>query len=70
MYALKLDPDPSDARDRLGIDYDHMGQRDRAEAEFSVYRKLRAQHSAAVDKEKADVEQFVYSSKAAFVTKP
>jgi tetratricopeptide (TPR) repeat protein len=70
MYALKLDPNLSDAHYRLGIDYVHMGQKDKAQSEFAVYQTLRAQHMAAVDKEKADVEQFVYSSKTALPTKP
>jgi tetratricopeptide (TPR) repeat protein len=69
-YALKLDPNLSDAHYRLGIDYVHMGQKDRAQAEFAVYQTLRTQHMAEVDKGKADVEQFISSSKTAPSTKP
>lgn len=70
QYALKLDPNLSDAHYRLGIDYVHMGQKDRAQAEFAVYQTLRAEHMAEVDKEKADVEQFIYSAKTAPSAKP
>jgi hypothetical protein len=41
-----------------------MGQRDRAQKEFDVYQKLRAEHLAEVEKERAEVQQFVYSEKS------
>lgn len=64
MRALELNPNLSDAHYRLGQDYVHTGQKDRAQGEFEVYQKLRAQHLAEVDKERAEVQQFVYSAKA------
>jgi tetratricopeptide (TPR) repeat protein len=63
--ALELNPDLSDAHYRLGQDYVHTGQKDRAQQEFEIYQRLRAQHLAELDKEKAEVQQFVYSAKAA-----
>jgi tetratricopeptide (TPR) repeat protein len=68
--ALELDPNLPDAHYRLGQDYVHLGQKDRAQAEFDVYQKLRAQHMAEVDKERAEVRQFVYSAKAGPENKP
>jgi len=68
--ALVLNPNLPDAHYRLGTDYVHVGQKERAQQEFDVYQKLRAQHLAEVDKERADVQQFVYSSKAAPANKP
>lgn len=70
VRALELNPNLPDAHYRLGTDYVHMGQKDRAQAEFAIYQKLRAQHMAEVDKERAEVQQFVYSSKAAPSAKP
>ena len=64
VRALELDPNLSDAHYRLGTDYVHIGQKEQAQKEFDVYQKLRAQHLADVDKEKTEVLQFVYSSKA------
>jgi tetratricopeptide (TPR) repeat protein len=64
VRALELNPSLSDAHYRLGQDYVHTGQKDRAQGEFEVYQKLRAQHLAEVDKERAEVQQFVYSAKA------
>jgi tetratricopeptide (TPR) repeat protein len=66
--ALDLNANLPDAHYRLGQDYVHVGQKDRAQQEFEVYQKLRAQHMAEVDKERAEVQQFVYSAKAP--TKP
>jgi tetratricopeptide (TPR) repeat protein len=68
--ALEVNPNLSDAHYRLGQDYVHTGQKDRAQAEFEVYQKLRAQHLAEVDKERAEVQQFVYAAKAAPSNKP
>jgi tetratricopeptide (TPR) repeat protein len=68
--ALELDPNLPDAHYRLGTDYVHEGEKDRAEAEFATYQKLRAEHLAEVDKERAEVQQFVYSAKSAPGNKP
>jgi tetratricopeptide (TPR) repeat protein len=64
VRTLELNPNLADAHFRLGTDYVHLGKKDQAQQEFEIYKKLRAQHLAEVDKEKADVQQFVYSSKS------
>jgi tetratricopeptide (TPR) repeat protein len=68
--ALELNPNLPDAHYRLGQYYVRAGQKDQAQKEFAVYQQLQAQHMAAVDKERAEVQQFVYSAKPASVTKP
>jgi tetratricopeptide (TPR) repeat protein len=68
--ALELNPNLSDAHYRLGQYYVHAGQKDHAQQEFAVYQQLEAQRMAAVDKENADVQQFVYSAKSASAAKP
>jgi tetratricopeptide (TPR) repeat protein len=70
LHALELNPNLPEAHYRLGTDYVHLGQKDRAQAEFAIYQKLRAQHMAEVDKERAEVQQFIYSSKSATSAKP
>jgi len=70
VRALELNPNLSDAHYRLGQDYVHTGQKDRAQQEFEVYQRLRAQHLAEQDKERAEVQQFVYTAKAAPSAKP
>jgi tetratricopeptide (TPR) repeat protein len=70
IRAIELNPNLSDAHYRLGTDYVHVGKKDQAEKEFAVYQKLRAEHLAEVDKERAEVQQFVYSEKTDAPTKP
>ena len=70
VRALELNPNLPDAHYRLGTDYVHTGQKDRAQNEFDLYQKLRAQHLAEVDKERAEIKQFVYSAKSEPSTKP
>jgi tetratricopeptide (TPR) repeat protein len=70
VRALELNPNLSDAHYRLGTDYVHMGQKDRAQVEFAIYQKLRAQHMAEIDKERAEVQLFIYSSKGESSAKP
>jgi tetratricopeptide (TPR) repeat protein len=68
--ALELNPNSPDAHYRIGQYYVRAGQKDRAQQEFAVYQQLQAQHMAAVDKERAEVQQFVYSAKPGSVAKP
>jgi len=63
--ALDLDPKLTDARYRLGQDYVHTGQKEQAKAEFALYQKLQSDHLAEVDKERAEILQFVTTSKPA-----
>jgi tetratricopeptide (TPR) repeat protein len=63
LRAIELNPNLSDAHYRLGTEYVHTGQKDLAQKEFAIYQKLRAEHLAEVDKERAEVQQFVYSEK-------
>jgi tetratricopeptide (TPR) repeat protein len=70
VQALQLDPNLADAHYRLGTDYVHIGQKDRAQEEFAIYQKLRSQHLTEVDKERAEVQQFVYSAKSGSSAKP
>lgn len=60
--AVALDPNLPDAHYRLGQYYVHAGQKNQAQQEFQTFQKLQAHHQAEVDKERAEVRQFVYSS--------
>ena len=68
--ALELNPNLSDAHYRLGQYYVHAGQKDYAQQEFAVYQQLETQRLNAVDNEKVDVQQFVYSAKSSSAAKP
>ncbi len=67
--ARKLDPDQADVRYRLGQAYVRTGKKDLAQEEFAIYQKLREQHLAELDKQRAEIQQFVYAAKSG-ATKP
>jgi tetratricopeptide (TPR) repeat protein len=61
--ALENNSALADAHYRLGQAYVHLGQKDKAQPEFQVYQQLRSRHLADLDKQRAEVRQFVYSEK-------
>ena len=63
--ALELDEDLVDAHYRLGQAYVRTGQRDKGQEQLAVYQKLREQHLADLEKQRADIRQFVYNEKDA-----
>lgn len=68
--ALELNPSLSDTHYRLGQYYVHAGQKYRAQQEFAIYQRLETERLAKVDKEKAEVQQFVYSLNPDSTAKP
>lgn len=62
--ALQLDADMADVHFRLGQYYVKSGDKERAQHEFDTYKQLHAQHLADVEKERAEVKQFVYASQS------
>jgi len=70
VNALESSPNLADAHYRLGQAYVHTGQKDKAQEQFQVYQQLRAQHLADLDKQIADIRQFVYSEKDETAAKP
>jgi tetratricopeptide (TPR) repeat protein len=68
--ALELNSDLADGYYRLGQAYVHTGQKDRAQEKFEVYQRLRMQHLADLDKQRAEIRQFVYEAKDSTATKP
>jgi tetratricopeptide (TPR) repeat protein len=63
VKALESDSGLADAHYRLAQAYVHTGQKDRAQEQLQVYQQLRAQHLAELDKQRAEIRQFVYSEK-------
>jgi tetratricopeptide (TPR) repeat protein len=68
--ALENNPDLADAHYRLGQAYVHIGEKDKAQPQFQVYQQLRTQHLADLDKQRAEIRQFVYSEKNETPDKP
>jgi len=67
--ALRYAPNLADARYRLGQALARTGDKKRAQDQFEVYQRLRAEHQAEVDKQRAEIRQFVYTAKDAPATK-
>jgi tetratricopeptide (TPR) repeat protein len=65
QHVLELNSDLADAHYRLGQAYVHTGEKDKAQQQLQAYQKLREQHLADLDKERAEVRQFVYAAKDA-----
>jgi tetratricopeptide (TPR) repeat protein len=63
LRARELNPDLADAYYRLGQAYVRTGEKDRAQEEFQVYQRLREQHLADLDRQRAEIRQFVLSEK-------
>jgi tetratricopeptide (TPR) repeat protein len=63
VRARELNPDLADAYYRLGQAYVRTGQKDLAQEQFQVYQHLREQHLADLDRQRAEIRQFVLSEK-------
>lgn len=70
VRARELNPDLADVPYRLGQAYVRTGDKDRAQEQFAVYQRIRAEHLAEIDKQRADIRQFVYSAKDGPSAKP
>jgi tetratricopeptide (TPR) repeat protein len=70
LRARELNPDLADVHYRLGQAYVRVGEKDLAQEEIKAYQQLRAQHLSDLDKQRAEIRQFVYSEKKAGETQP
>jgi tetratricopeptide (TPR) repeat protein len=61
--ALELNPDLSDAHYRLGQAYVRTGDKERGQAQLAIYQRVREQHLADLEKQRAEIRQFVFSAK-------
>jgi len=68
--ALALEPDSADTHYRLGQAYVRTGETQKGQKELEVYQTLRAEHLADLDRQKAEIRQFVYAAKDSPVGKP
>jgi tetratricopeptide (TPR) repeat protein len=63
VQALELNPDLADGHYRLGQAYVRTGQKERGQQQLEIYQKLRTEHMAELDRQKAEIRQFIYSAK-------
>lgn len=70
VRALELEPDLGDAHYRLGQAYVRTGQKGPAQEQIEIYQKIREQHLAEIEKQRAEIRQFVYAAKDSPSGKP
>jgi hypothetical protein len=70
LRARELNADLTDVHYRLAQAYVRLGEKDKAQDEFKVYQELRAQHLSDLDKQRAEIRQFVYSEQQGKEGKP
>jgi len=70
LKARALNPDLADVHYRLAQAYVRLGEKDKAQEEFKVYQELRAQHLSDLERQRAEIRQFVYSEQQPSETKP
>jgi len=70
VRARELNPDLADAYYRLGQAYVRTGEKELAQQQFQVYQGIRQKHLADLDKQRADIQQFVLSAKDGPAAKP
>jgi tetratricopeptide (TPR) repeat protein len=63
IRAKELNPDLADAYYRLGQAYMRTGKKDLAQEQFHKYQGVRERHLAELDKQRAEIRQFVYAAK-------
>jgi len=70
VRALELNADLADAHYRLGQAYVRTGQKESAQEQLQVYQKIREQHLEDLEKQRAEIRQFVYGAKDSPSSKP
>ncbi len=61
VKARELNPDLADVHYRLGQAYVRLGEKEKAQEEIKIYQQLRAEHLSELEKQRAEIRQFVYS---------
>ena len=57
--AIELDPQSGEAHYRLGVAYDRTGEPKKAKREFALHDEIEKQKSAAVERQRREIKQFL-----------
>jgi tetratricopeptide (TPR) repeat protein len=68
--ALKLDSNLADAHYKLGQAYFRTGDKIRADEQLAIYQRVREKNLAEVERQRAEIKQFVFSEKESPGAKP
>ncbi len=63
QQAIAVNSDLADAHYRLGQALVHVGRKDEAQEQLRIYQELRTEHLAELERQRAEVRQFVYAEK-------
>jgi tetratricopeptide (TPR) repeat protein len=69
VRARELNPGLADVYYRLGQAYVRTGDKQHGQEQLQIYQKIREQRLADLDKQRAEIRQFVYSEKGGSSTK-
>jgi tetratricopeptide (TPR) repeat protein len=61
--VLHLSPQTADAHYKLGQAYFRTGDKNRADEQLAIYQRVREKNLAELEKQRAEIKQFVYSAK-------
>ena len=64
LAALDSNANLPDAHYRLGQAYMRTGQKEKAQTHLALYQEQRAQHMADLDRQRAEIRQFVYAEES------
>jgi Tfp pilus assembly protein PilF len=59
--AIAANPDLEEAHYRLGQAYSRAGEKSKAQAEFQVYKQLSKKTADEVERQRREIQQFVYT---------
>jgi Flp pilus assembly protein TadD len=57
--ASEVNPQLAEAHYRLGVAYEHLGERDKAAQEFQLHDQIEKRQADAVERERRELKQFV-----------
>jgi tetratricopeptide (TPR) repeat protein len=57
--ASEVNPQLAEAHYRLGVAYEHLGERDKAQQEFQLHDQIEKRQADAVERERRELKQFV-----------
>jgi tetratricopeptide (TPR) repeat protein len=60
--AVAAKPELGDAHYRLAVAYDRLGEKDKAQQEFTLHEKIEKEQAAAVEKQRHEIKQFEVAS--------
>jgi predicted Zn-dependent protease len=70
VQVLKLSPETADAHYKLGQAYFRTGEKGRADEQLAIYQQVREKNLAELEKQRAEIKQFVFSEKESPGSKP